>query len=137
MSNNTYRLVSSRIHEMLVSIEEMRRKIFNEVALYEHSASGCLDHFIMHAVYGDFDLCIANAVNHDRKQVAYLKQWADRYRQLVEGSQGVVAVKIRHFWHRDTVNRRYFRRIHDIADLGFNLWIGLVMQPDKPLALLA
>ncbi|GLZ74985.1 MULTISPECIES: hypothetical protein [Burkholderia] len=111
----------------------MRREIFAEVGLYEHAISGSADHFMAHAIFGDYNFCIQNALKHDRRQIAHLKQWGDRFHRLVQGSLGVVPGQIRHLWHGDAVNRRYFLRMHDITDLGFDPWTDLLIQPGKPL----
>ncbi|VWC49373.1 hypothetical protein BLA13014_07587 [Burkholderia aenigmatica] len=111
----------------------MRREIFDAVGLYESAVSGSADHFMAHAIYGDYNFCITNALKHDRRQIDHLKAWGARFHQLVQGSLGVVPGQIRHLWHGDAVNRRYFLRMHEITDLGFDPWTDLQASPGAPL----
>lgn len=111
----------------------MRREIFDEVGLYESAISGSADHFMAHAIYGDYNFCIQNALKHDPAQIAHLQSWGARFHRLVDGSLGCVKGEIRHLWHGDAINRRYFLRMHDITDLGFNPWTDLSITSGKPL----
>jgi hypothetical protein len=111
----------------------MRRDIFDEVGLYESAISGSADHFMAHAIYGQYGFCIENALKHDHHQIQHLKAWGKRFYQKVKGSLGVVPGEIEHLWHGDTVNRRYFLRMHDITDRGFNPWTDLKIQVDRPM----
>jgi|SRR5471030_450048 len=111
----------------------MRREIFAEVGLYESAVSGSADHFMSHAIYGDYNFCIQNALKHDHRQISHLKHWGQRFYKLVQGSLGVVPGRIQHLWHGDAVNRRYFLRMHEITDLGFDPWTDLHVAPGAPL----
>lgn len=53
----------------------MRRRIFDEVGLYEAAISGSADHFMAHAIYGHYGFCIENALKHDAAQISHLKAW--------------------------------------------------------------
>lgn len=112
----------------------MRREIFDEVGLYEAAVSGSADHFMAHAIYGHYGFCIENALKHDPVQIAHLKAWGASFHRMVRGGLGVVPGRIRHLWHGDTVNRRYFLRMHEITDLGFNPNTDIVARPGQPLA---
>lgn len=111
----------------------MRRELFDEVGLYEAAVSGSSDHFMAHAIYGHYGFCIENALKHDPVQIAHLKQWGDAFHAKVQGSLGVVPGTIRHLWHGDTVNRRYFLRMHEITELGFDPFTDLMALPGQPL----
>ncbi|WP_455923394.1 hypothetical protein [Pseudomonas putida] len=111
----------------------MRREIFDEVGLYEAAVSGSADHFMAHAIYGDGNFCIRNALKHDPRQIAHLQAWRERFFTRVQGSLGVVSGQISHLWHGDAVNRRYFLRMHDITDLGYDPFTDLVARPGQPL----
>lgn len=111
----------------------MRREIFDEVGLYEAAVSGSADHFMAHAIFGHYGFCVENALKHDKAQIDHLKEWGARFHQMVNGSLGVVPGQIQHLWHGDTVNRRYFLRMHEITDLGFNPHTDLVAHPGRPL----
>lgn len=111
----------------------MRREIFDAVGLYEAAVSGSADHFMAHAIYGDYNFCIQNALKHDAKQIAHLQEWGGRFFEMVQGSLGVVPGRIEHLWHGDAVNRRYFLRMHEITDLGFNPWTDIEHRPGQPL----
>ncbi|MDW5418138.1 hypothetical protein R6242_16350 [Iodobacter sp. CM08] len=111
----------------------MRREIFDEVGLYEAAVSGSADHFMAHAIFGHYGFCVENALKHDLKQIAHLKAWGTTFHQIVNGSLGVVPGHIRHLWHGDTANRRYFLRMHEITDLGYDPHTDLVARPGYPL----
>lgn len=111
----------------------MRREIFDEVGLYEAAVCGSADHFMAHAIFGHYGFCIENALKHDQRQIDHLKTWGAAFHQMVDSSLGVVPGQIRHLWHGDAVNRRYFLRIHEITDLGFNPHTDLVARPGHPL----
>lgn len=111
----------------------MRRELFDEVGLYEAAVSGSSDHFMAHAIYGHYGFCVENALKHDPAQIRHLQEWGARFHERVRGQLGVVPGRIRHLWHGDTVNRRYFLRMHEITDLGFNPYTDLVARPGQPL----
>lgn len=111
----------------------MHREIFDKVGLYECAISGSADHFMAHAVFGDYNFCIRNALKHDARQIGHLREWGERFHAEVRGSLGVVPGHVRHLWHGDAANRRYFLRMHDITDLGFDPWTDLDIQPGQPL----
>lgn len=111
----------------------MRRELFDEVGLYEAAVSGSADHFMAHAIFGHYGFCIENALKHDPAQIEHLKEWGQRFYAKVQGRLGVVPGQIRHLWHGDAVNRRYFLRMHEITDLGFNPYSDLLALPGQPL----
>lgn len=111
----------------------MRRDIFDKVGLYESAISGSADHFMAHAIYNSYGFCVENALKHDPEQISHLTDWGQRFHALVDGSLGVVPGEITHLWHGDAVNRRYFLRMHEITDLGFNPWLDLKMLPGRPI----
>lgn len=111
----------------------MRRELFDEVGLYEAAVSGSADHFMAHAIFNNYGFCIENALKHDPIQISHLKAWGNRFYARVKGQLGVVPGTIRHLWHGDTVNRRYFLRMHEITDLGFNPYTDLLALPGQPL----
>lgn len=111
----------------------MHREIFDEVGLYEAAVSGSSDHFMAHAIFNHYGFCIENALKHDPAQIAHLKEWGARFHARVQGRLGVVPGQIRHLWHGDAVNRRYFLRMHEITDLGFNPYTDLVAPTGQPL----
>lgn len=111
----------------------MRRELFDEVGLYEAAISGSADHFMAHAIYGSYGFCVENALKRDSVQIAHLKSWGARFHEIVKGSLGVVPGQIRHLWHGDIANRRYFLRMHDITDLGYNPYTDISARPGHPL----
>lgn len=111
----------------------MRREIFDEVGLYESAISGSSDHFMSHAIYGDYNFCVCNALKGDPRQIDHLKEWGAKFHAMVQGSLGVVPGQIRHLWHGDAVDRRYFLRMHEITDLGYDPYTDLHVEPGKPL----
>lgn len=111
----------------------MHREIFDQVGLYEGAISGSADHFMAHAIFNDCNFCIRNALKNDPRQIAHLREWSERFHAEVEGRLGVVPGHIRHLWHGDAVNRRYFLRMHDITELGYDPWTDLDLRPGQPL----
>lgn len=111
----------------------MRRSIFDKVGLYEAAVSGSADHFMAHACFNNLGFCVKNALKHDSQQIAHLAEWSREFYREVQGSIGYVQGTIRHLWHGDTSNRRYFLRMHEITDLGFNPYTDLRSLPGKPL----
>ncbi|MFZ6733737.1 hypothetical protein ACO0LG_17550 [Undibacterium sp. Ji42W] len=111
----------------------MRRNLFDSVGLYEAAISGSADHFMAHAIYGDYNFCIQNALKHDHAQIAHLQAWGQRFYERVQGRLGVVQGEIRHLWHGEALHRRYFLRMHEITDLGFNPWTDLSMRAGQAL----
>lgn len=111
----------------------MRRELFDDVGLYEAAVSGSADHFMAHAIFGDYNFCICNALKHDKRQIDHLKEWGARFHDRVRGDLGCVPGRIRHLWHGDLADRRYFLRMHEITDLGFNPWTDLKAPPGRPL----
>lgn len=111
----------------------MHREIFDTLGLYEAAVSGSADHFMAHAIFGDYNFCITNALKRDERQIGHLKDWGNRFHLMVQGSLGVVPGRIKHLWHGDSVNRRYFLRMHEITDLGFDPWTDLKLTPGAPI----
>jgi hypothetical protein len=135
MSRNPHLLEANRydVHGHTGYGWAMRRELFDEVGLYEGAISGSADHFMAHAIYGHYGFCVENALKHDPLQIAHLKEWGERFFSRVQGSLGVVPGEIRHLWHGDTANRRYFLRMHEITDHGYNPYTDIVSIPGKPL----
>lgn len=111
----------------------IRREVLDKVGLYESAVSGSADHFMAHALFDDYGFCITNALKNDVKQIAHLKAWGTRFHAEVHGSLGVVNGRIQHLWHGDAEHRRYFLRMHEITDLGFDPWTDLRSAPGQPL----
>lgn len=111
----------------------MRREIFDDVGLYESAISGSADHFMAHAIFNHYGFCVENALKHDQAQIEHLKAWGARFYEHIQGQLGVVPGQITHLWHGDTVNRRYFLRMHEITDLGFNPFKDIIASPGRPL----
>ncbi len=111
----------------------IHRTIFDEVGLYEGAISGSADHFMAHAIYNKYGFCVENALKHDATQIQHLKEWGDKFYAMVNGSLGYVPGQISHLWHGSTQDRRYFLRMHDITDLGYNPYKDIVSPFGKPL----
>lgn len=112
----------------------MNRDIFDKLGLYEHAISGSADHFMAHAIYGNCNHCVVNALKHDPMQVRHLLEWSERFHDLVRGGLGIVPGNIRHLWHGELADRRYFKRMHDITDLGFDPYADIQATPGAPLS---
>ncbi|MFA5994498.1 MAG: hypothetical protein WC823_06080 [Parcubacteria group bacterium] len=111
----------------------MRREIFDAVGLYEYAVSGSADHFMAHAIYGQYGFCIENALKHDQKQIKHLKTWGDEFHAHTKGKLGVVSGEIHHLWHGSHDRRDYFRRMWKITEYGYNPDTDLIAMPGKPL----
>jgi hypothetical protein len=110
----------------------MQRDIFDQVGLYEAAVSGSADHFMAHAIFNNYGFCISNALKNDHNQISHLRAWGERFYKLVQGSLGVVKGEIVHLWHGETINRRYFLRMHEITDCGYNPWTDLALHAGRP-----
>lgn len=111
----------------------MHRDIFEKVGLYEHAVSGSADHFMAHAIFNNFGFCIENALKHSKDQFEHFMNWGTKFYSEVQGSLGVVSGRIEHLWHGSKADRRYFLRMHEITDLGFNPYQDLMILEGKPL----
>lgn len=120
----------------------MRRSLFRKVGLYEAAVAGGADHFMSHALFDDYGFCIQNAMKDDPVQIAHLTAWGKRFRQAVVEEMGgdttanplgVVPGQIRHLWHGDLANRKYFLRLRELISYGFNPFTDLVALPGQPL----
>lgn len=111
----------------------MRREIFDAIGLYEYAVSGSADHFMAHAIYGQYGFCVENALKHDPIQIQHLKNWGDIFYEHIRGKLGVVSGKIFHLWHGTHERRDYFRRMWKITEYGFNPHVDLIAMPGKPL----
>ena len=111
----------------------MRREIFDHIGLYEHAVSGSADHFMAHAVYGQYGFCVENALKHDRRQIQHLQTWGDVFHHHTHGKLGVVSGEILHLWHGNHDRRDYFRRMWRITEYGYNPDTDLLALPGRPL----
>lgn len=111
----------------------MHRRLFKDVGLYEHAVSGSADHFMAHAIFNNFGFCIENALKHSKDQFDHFKAWGDKFYSHVQGSLGTVPGQIEHLWHGSKADRRYFLRMHEITDLGFNPYSDIMVLEGKPL----
>ena len=111
----------------------MRREIFDQIGLYEHAVSGSADHFMSHAIYGQYGFCIENALKHDPTQINHLKCWGDIFYSLTQGKLGTVSGEILHLWHGSQDRRDYFGRMWKITDNGYNPDTDLLAMPGRPL----
>jgi hypothetical protein len=53
----------------------MRRELFDEVGLYEHSVAGSADHYIAHAIYNVYGFCVEHSLKGNPPQIDHLKDW--------------------------------------------------------------
>ena len=111
----------------------MRREIFDQVGLYEHAICGTGDHFMAHAVYGNYGFCINQAFKGNQSQIRHLKDWGSDFESLVRGNLAAVPGEVLHLWHGDTANRKYLLRMYDLGRLGFDSWRDIVAPPGQPL----
>lgn len=111
----------------------MKKSIFEELGLYEEAISGSADHFMAHAIFDNYNHCIVNALKQDPIQIRHLQEWGAKFYSLVKGNLGVVPGHIKHLWHGEPGDRRYFLRMHDITDLGFNPYLDIEKPYGRPL----
>lgn len=111
----------------------MRRELFDAGGLYEYAVSGSADHFMAHAIYGQYGFCIDNALKHDPKQINHLKRWGNAFYAQAQGKLGVVSGEIVHLWHGSQDRRDYFRRMWRITEYGYNPDTDILALPGRPL----
>ena len=113
-----------------------RRDILDKHGLYEYAIAGSADHYMAHAIYGDFDgVCIQRLMNNNQQLVRHFAEWGKNFYDDVQGNLGVVPGEVLHLWHGDLVNRNYGVRHKELARLNFDPFTDIVAQPGKPLEL--
>ncbi len=111
----------------------MRREIFDEVGLYEHTVAGSADHYMAHAIYDSYGFCVEQSLKNNRRALQHLQEWGKRFYRLVRGNFGVVSGEILHLWHGDLANRRYLQRMIETSDLGFDPYTDFVARTGQPM----
>ncbi len=111
----------------------MRRKLFDDVGLYEHAIVGSADHYMAHAIYGTYGFCVDHSLKTNPLAGRHLREWGDRFYAAVQGSFAVVSGEILHLWHGDLINRRYLQRMLETNHIGFNPYEDVIAPPGKPL----
>ncbi|MDP3646330.1 MAG: hypothetical protein Q8R25_04545 [bacterium] len=111
----------------------MRREIFDKVGLYEYAVGGSADHYMAHAIYNVYGFCVEHSLQNNPRAVRHLKEWGERFYELVQGKFTAVPGEIVHLWHGELVNRRYLQRMLETNALGYDPYIDVIAPPGQPL----
>ena len=109
-----------------------QRSVFDNVGLYEHAVTGSADHFMAHAAFSVYGFCIETAVKTEFFQLSHLKEWGNRFHAEVNGSVLALSGTIKHIWHGNLINRKYYSRMHDVTDLCYNPYTDIIDVPGRP-----
>ena len=111
-----------------------RKDLLLKHGLYEHAIIGSGDHYIAHAIFGDFrGFCIKLSTCESPDLLDHFQDWASALYDDVQGQVAAVSGEVMHLWHGDLDNRQYLKRHRDVAKLGFNPYEDLIAAPGKPL----
>jgi hypothetical protein len=111
-----------------------RRNLLDKHGLYEYAIIGSADHYMAHAIYGDFGgACMELATNKDNCQLNHFRDWAEPFYADVRGELAAVPGNVFHLWHGNLINRGYLKRNHELTSRGFDPYTDLLANPGKPL----
>jgi hypothetical protein len=104
-----------------------RAELLRKHGLYDACISGGGDHFMAHAMCGDFDSpCV------ERMMGAHLKphfiQWGKAVYHDTQGRIGYTPGVLLHLWHGDTENRQYLRRHVELIEHNFDPIEDLILD---------
>jgi hypothetical protein len=111
-----------------------RREILDHVGLYEYAIAGSADHYIAHAIFGDFDgICLRRMMYDNQKLLHHFRDWAVKF--YAEAGNRVAAVPgdVLHLWHGEMQNRQYLLRHRELAEHNFNPFTDIRSLPGRPL----
>lgn len=92
-----------------------RRDVLDEIPLYDRALIGGADHIMAHAAAGHLHHeCIRKSFTDDIENV---ERWMANFYDVVQGKIGYVPGDLYHYWHGDTANRQYLKRIQDFTGL--------------------
>jgi hypothetical protein len=118
-----------------------RRELLDKHGLYELAIAGSGDHFMAHAIMGDFHSgqltapCVERQMLREPALVEHFHAWAKAFHRDVDGRLSLVSGQVLHLWHGELQNRRYFLRNVELAEQGFNPYQDIIAVPGKPLEL--
>ncbi|MCZ7547689.1 MAG: hypothetical protein M5U11_00840 [Anaerolineales bacterium] len=103
-----------------------QRNVVENNGLYDAFLSGSGDHFMAHAMCGDFvSYCYDNLPMSEQHKSHFLK-WAKQFHCDVRGRVGWLPGEVLHLWHGDRVNRNYTQRAVELANFDFDPLLDLV-----------
>jgi len=99
-----------------------RRELFEQCGVYDACLTGSNDHLMAHVFAGASMTtpCIANTIGPSRPYAEHFVRWARQAARLVRRRLGVVPGTIRHLWHGDLVDRRYWILDQQFKSMGFD-----------------
>jgi len=99
-----------------------RRELFEQCGVYDACLTGSNDHLMAHVFAGASMTtpCIANTIGPSRPYAEHFVRWARQAARLVRRRLGVVPGTIRHLWHGDLVDRRYWILDQQFKSTGFD-----------------
>jgi len=99
-----------------------RRELFEQCGVYDACLTGSNDHLMAHVFAGASmnTPCIANTIGPSQPYADHFVRWARQAARLVRRRLGVVPGTIRHLWHGDLVDRRYWILDQQFKSMGFD-----------------
>ena len=99
-----------------------RRELFDRCGLYDACLTGANDHLMAHLFAGSAlqSHCIRRTIGDSPAFADHFRSWAYAAWDVVGGSLGLVAGRIRHRWHGEVADRRYSLLDQQFKTFGFD-----------------
>jgi len=99
-----------------------RRELFEQCGVYDACLTGSNDHLMAHVFAGASmqTQCIANTIGPSLPYAEQFVRWARQAARLVRRQLGVVPGTIRHLWHGDVADRRYWELDQEFRMMDFD-----------------
>ncbi|HZS43549.1 MAG TPA: hypothetical protein VFC63_00485 [Blastocatellia bacterium] len=111
-----------------------RRDILDSCGLYEYAIAGSGDHYMAHAIFGDFaGICIRRMMFDNPSLLLHFRDWATKFYKETDNRIAAVSGDVLHLWHGDIENRQYLLRHRELAEYNFNPFTDIKALPGRPL----
>ena len=96
------------------------RDLLERHGLYDACISGSGDHFMAHAMCGDFSSACFDRLPMSVHQSAHFQKWGRSFYSDVQAKIGFLPGVVLHLWHGDSENRKYVKRHSELVQHEFN-----------------
>lgn len=104
-----------------------QRDLVEKHGLYDAFIGGSGDHFIAHAMCGDFSSACFNRLPLSIHQENHFLQWGKNFHNDVRGKISYSTGEVLHLWHGETENRNYVQRHVELTNFDFNPLLDLAI----------
>jgi len=105
-----------------------RKEVLNGCnGFYDACIVGGADRLMAHAWFGDYQAAVVRDIAIDRIW-PHFELWAKQAHRVARGSVAMVGGAVHHLWHGELLNREYFRRHRQVAELGFDPVVDLTLN---------